>query len=122
MKFKCEYNKEGKPIEWIKFTRNPFNRHFIHFMILTSIQNDKILSEEFKDFLKKYKDIAYYDCKCKKINWLNDFHGAKYVIASVEPGEEFKRFNKYGFKIVGFEASPFNRLIMVKSMERINDV
>ena len=113
MKFECSY-QNGKPYEWEKYTKNIFNGYFIHHLILTSVDNDPVLNKEFDFILKQYKDVAYLDCKCSKFSWLKQFDGTKYTIASVEPGDEYKKFKKIGFDIIGFEDKPFYRLIMIR--------
>lgn len=113
MKFEVR-TKNDKPYEWVKYTKNIFNGNFTHYMVLTSVENDSLLSREFNELLKTYKDVAYLDCKCDKFNWLKQFNKTKYTIASVEPGDEYKKFKKIGFEIVGFEEKPFNRLTMIK--------
>ena len=73
MKFECSY-QNGKPYDWEKYTKNPFTRSFKHWMCLTSVQNDKVLIEEFKNLidLEKYNNLSYLegDSDMKKLNWL----------------------------------------------------
>ena len=114
MKFKCEYNKEGKPKEWIKFTRNPFNRHFIHFMTLKSIQNDRLLSKEFNEYFEnKYSDSALLIDGYEKVSWLKKFKFAKFTFVFAK-SEEANKFCKMGFEIVKLRGEPFYDLVMVK--------
>ena len=115
MEFKCSY-KNGKPYDWEKYTKNPITRTFRHWLCLTSVQNDKVLTEEFKNLidLKKYDDLSYLegDSDIKKIGWLKKFKGTKYTVACVK-SEELKRFNKIGFDIVGNDNIP-NYFVMIR--------
>lgn len=113
MKFTCRY-VNGKPYEWKKFTKNPFTHNFIHRMVLTSVQNDRVLVKEFAEVIEKYKDVAYYDCDCKKLNWLKQFKGAQYVVATVHI-DDFKAFDKAKFEIIGYDTMP-QYLIMIRKM------
>lgn len=114
MKFKCSY-QNGKPYDWEKYIKNPLNRRFIHHMVLTSVQNDILLKKEFADVLKKYKDVALLDCECKKLSWLNQFKGAKYVVACVEP-EKYNFYKKHGFEFENWEDAPYYFFIMIRKM------
>jgi len=115
MKFECSY-QNGKPYDWEKYTKNPFTRSFRHWMCLTSVQNDKVLIEEFKNLidLEKYDNLSYLegDSDMKKLNWLKRFKGTKYTVACVKI-EEQKMFKKVGFDIVGSDSMP-GYLVMIR--------
>lgn len=112
-KFICRY-ENGKPYEWQRITRNPFTGSFIHYMLLTSVQNDRVLKKAFADVLKDdYDDVAYYDCDCRKLSWLKDFKGAKYTVASVNY-KDFDRFDKVGFEMIGVDSDMPNNVIMIR--------
>lgn len=113
MKFKCTESKNGKPYEWQKYIKNPFNGYFIHHMVLTSIKNDILLKKEFADILEKYKDVALLDCKCKKLNWLKSFKETKYTIACVEP-ENYNFYKKHNFEFEKWEDKPYYFFIMIR--------
>lgn len=108
MKFVCSY-QNGKPYDWIKYTKNIFTRSFRYWVCLTSVQNDRVLTEEFKDLidLEKYNDLSYLegDSDIKRLNWLKKFKGTKYTVACVTI-EECKKFNKIGFEIIGDDIEP----------------
>lgn len=106
--------KNNKPYEWAKYTKNIFNNYFTNYIVFTSIENDPLLKKEFGYLLEQYKDAVYLDCKCENFTWLKKFKEAKYTVASVEPGNEYNKFKKVGFQIVGFEKEPFNRLTMIR--------
>ena len=115
MKFKCTY-QNGKPYDWEKYTKNPITRSFRHWMCLTSVQNDRVLTEEFKNLinLKKFDDLSYLegDSDMKKIGWLKKFKGTKYTVACVKI-EDSVKFNNIGFDIVANDSMP-GYLVMIR--------
>lgn len=115
MKFECSY-QNGKPYDWEKYTKNPFTRSFRHWMCLTSVQNDRVLTEEFKELidLEKYDDLSYLegDSDMKKLGWLKKFRGTKYTVACVKT-EDFGKFARIGFDIVANDNMP-NYFVMIR--------
>lgn len=114
MKFVCSEYQNGKPYEWEKYTRNPFNHYYIHHMVLTSVQNDRVLRKEFEKLIKlgKYDDLAYYDCECKKLKWIKQFKETKYTVATVHV-KELEKFRKFGFYIECMDTMP-DYFIMIR--------
>ena len=115
MEFKCTY-QNGKPYDWEKYTKNPFTRSFRHWMCLTSVQNDRVLTEEFKDLinLRKYDDLSYLegDSDMKKIGWLKKFKGTKYTVACVKI-KDLDKFDNIGFCVVANDNMP-GYLVMIR--------
>jgi hypothetical protein len=115
MEFKCTY-QNGKPYDWEKYTKNPFTRSFRHWMCLTSVQNDRVLTEEFKNLidLEEFDDLSYLegDSDMKKIGWLKKFKGTKYTVACVKI-EDLDKFNNIGFDIVADDSMP-GYLVMIR--------